>query len=125
MSKDKYEQFKEWYCNSDYSNYTTISSFFEEFEESLNKNNYCCYDCKYLKEPYVEDDTGMPVPQNKYCSKWNDKDFEKVQSEYLEWVNEPEWEKHFCNDFKLKWGIRLHLMKSYVEQIKDRNKIWW
>ena len=38
MSYDKYEAFKEWYHNSEYSNYNNISTLFEEFEASLEDN---------------------------------------------------------------------------------------
>lgn len=79
---------------------------------------YCCIDCRYLKFPFEVDETEVPIPTNPYCKKGNDKDFPKIQSPYLEWINFPEYENHICDEFNLSWWIRLGLRKTYKEHRK-------
>ncbi len=88
-------------------------------EELFEK--YCCNDCRYLKYPFEVDELGVPKPTNPYCTKGKDKDFPKVQSKYLDWINHAEYEKHICDSFKLNWMIRLHLRKTFKEEQKLKN----
>ena len=86
--------------------------------------DYCCVDCKYLETPFETDDWGVPKPTNPYCKLGNDENFPKKQSQFLEWINHAEYYKHICDDFKPRLLVRLHLVKPYLEQLEERNKIW-
>ena len=79
----------------------------------MTEKYYCCYDCKHLKIPFEIDDTEMPIPTNPYCKLGNDKDFPRVQSRYCDCINHAEYEKHICNQFKLKLSVKLHIRKPY------------
>ena len=86
------------------------------------KKDYCCYDCKYLKRPFIVDETEMPMPTNPYCKLGEDKNFEKYQDKRLSWINHPKYEWERCKHFKLKWSIRLHIRKSYWKNYLERRR---